>query len=82
MVLFNLGNNDVAFFQDKNVRRALMAGLNRQWMVDNLLQGQGIVADSPLLPLTWAYYNGAEQIGFDPDTAVAGTESCRLRSPS
>ncbi len=71
MVLFNLGNNDVAFFQDKNVRRALMAGLNRQWMVDNLLQGQGIVADSPLLPLTWAYYSGVEHIGFDPDTAIA-----------
>jgi peptide/nickel transport system substrate-binding protein len=71
MVLFNLDNNDVAFFQDKSVRRALMAGLNRQWMVDNLLQGQGVVANSPLLPLTWAYYSGVEHIGFDPDTAIA-----------
>jgi peptide/nickel transport system substrate-binding protein len=70
MVLFNLANNDVPFLQDKNIRRALMVGLNRQWMVDNLLQGQGIVADSPLLPLTWAYYNGVEHIGFDPETAV------------
>jgi peptide/nickel transport system substrate-binding protein len=71
MVLFNLGNNDVSFFQDKNVRRALMAGLNRQWMVDNLLQGQAIVADSPLLPQTWAYYDGVEHIGFDTDSAVS-----------
>lgn len=71
MVLFNLGNNDVPFFQDKNIRLALMSGLNRQWMVDNLLQGQGIVADSPLLPLTWAYYDGVPQIGFDPDTAAS-----------
>jgi len=70
MVLFNLGNNDVSFFQDKNIRRALMTGLNRQWIVDNLLQGQAIVADSPLLPLTWAYYDGVEHIGFDPDLAV------------
>jgi len=70
MILFNLGNNDVPFFQDKKIRRALMTGLNRQWMVDYLLQGQAVVADSPLLPLTWAYYDGVEHIGFDPDTAV------------
>jgi len=71
MVLFNLGNNDVPFFQEKNIRRALMAGLNRQWMVDGLLQGQAVVADSPLLPQTWAYYDGVERIGFDTDVAVA-----------
>ena len=70
MVLFNLGNNDVQFFQDKIIRRALMVGLNRQWMVDYILQGQAVVAESPLLPQTWAYYDGVERIGFDPDTAV------------
>ena len=71
LILFNLGNNDVAFFQDKKVRRALMAGLNRQLMVDSVLQGQAVVADSPLVPLSWAYYNGVEHIPFDPDTATS-----------
>jgi len=70
LVLFNLGNNDVPFLQDKNIRRALMAGLNRQWMVDHLLLGQAVVADSPILPQTWAYYDGVEHIGFDADSAV------------
>jgi peptide/nickel transport system substrate-binding protein len=70
MVIFNLGNNDVPFFQDKKIRRALMTGLNRQWMVDYLLQGQAVVADSPILPQTWAYYDGVEHIGFDTETAV------------
>jgi peptide/nickel transport system substrate-binding protein len=70
MILLNLGNNDVPFLQDKNIRRALLSGLNRQWMVDNLLQGQAVVANSPILPLTWAYYDGVEQIGFDPDIAI------------
>ncbi len=82
MVLFNLANNDVPFFQDKNVRLALMDGLNRQWMVDNLLQGQGIVADSPLLPLTWAYYNGVEHIPFDPDAAVSGLKTAGYVLPA
>lgn len=71
LVLFNLGNNDVPFLQDKNIRRALMAGLNRQWMVDHLLLGQAVVADSPILPQTWAYYDGVEHIGFDADSAVS-----------
>jgi peptide/nickel transport system substrate-binding protein len=70
MILFNLGDNDVSFLQDKNVRRALMTGLNRQWMVDHILQGQAVVADSPLLPQTWAYYDGVEHIGFDLETAI------------
>ena len=75
MVYFNLGNNDVAFFQEKVIRRALMKGLNRQWMVDNLLQGQAQVADTPLLPLTWAYYEGVEHISFDQDQAISDLKS-------
>jgi peptide/nickel transport system substrate-binding protein len=75
MVLFNLGNNDVPFFQDKNVRLALMAGLNRQWMVDYLYQGQAVVADSPILPQTWAYYDGVEHIDYDQDAAVNSLKS-------
>jgi peptide/nickel transport system substrate-binding protein len=71
MVLFNLGNNDVPFFQDKIVRRALMTGLNRQWMLDTVLQGQAVVADSPLLPQTWAYFDGVEHIAYDSDSAVS-----------
>ena len=49
-------------------------------MVDKLLQGQGIVADSPILPGTWAYYDGITHIGFDPDAAIARTEDRRLCS--
>jgi peptide/nickel transport system substrate-binding protein len=71
MIFFNLGNKQLPFFQDKNVRNALLLGLNRQWMVDKLLEGQGIVADSPILPGTWAYYDGVAHVGFDPDAAVA-----------
>jgi peptide/nickel transport system substrate-binding protein len=71
LILLNLGDNQLPFFQDKQIRTALMLDLNRQWMVDNLLQGQGIIADSPILPGTWAYYDGVEHVGFDPDAAVA-----------
>jgi peptide/nickel transport system substrate-binding protein len=71
LILFNLGNSEVAFLQDKNIRRALMTGLNRQWLVDKILQGQAVVANSPLLPQTWGYYDGVEKIDFDTDLAVS-----------
>jgi peptide/nickel transport system substrate-binding protein len=71
LIMLNLGDKQIPFFQEKNIRRALLLALNRQWMVDKLLQGQGIVANSPILPGTWAYYDGNSQAGFDPDSAVA-----------
>ena len=71
MVLLNLGDDQLPFFQDKKVRNALMLGLNRQWMVDSLLQGQGVVADGPILPGTWAYYDGIPHIDFDADASIA-----------
>jgi peptide/nickel transport system substrate-binding protein len=69
LILFNLKNDTVPFLQDKNIRRALLVGLNRQRMVDTVLNGQGVVADSPLLSGTWAYYNGVAHVEFDPSMA-------------
>ncbi len=69
MVLFNLKSQDAPFLQDVNVRRALLQGLNRQKIVDTLLQGQAVVADGPILPDTWAYYNNLKRVEFDPDSA-------------
>jgi peptide/nickel transport system substrate-binding protein len=43
-VLFNLNNPEVAFLQNAKVRRALMLGINRPYIVNKLLQG-------PFLPM-------------------------------
>ena len=71
LIYLNLANNDVKFFEDQTVRRALMTGLNRQWIVDKLLGGQAILADGPVFPGTWAYYDGIEHIAYDPQAATA-----------
>ncbi len=68
-VLFNLNNPDVAFLQNANVRRALMLGLNRSVIVNKFLQGQAIIANSPILPSSWAYYDGTERFEYDPEAA-------------
>ena len=69
MVIFNLNNPEIPFFKDKIVRQALMKGLNRQWIVDRILGGQAIVANGPIMPGTWAYYNGLDQMDYDVDVA-------------
>lgn len=75
LVLFNLKNDDVPFFQDAKVRSALMDGLNRQWIVDHVLDGQAIVANSPLFPDSWAYYSEISKVSFDPTAAAAALKN-------
>jgi peptide/nickel transport system substrate-binding protein len=71
LVYLNLDDEKLSYFQDVSVRRALLMGTNRQWIQDRLLGSQAIIADGPILPGTWAYYDGIEHMGYDPDAAIA-----------
>jgi peptide/nickel transport system substrate-binding protein len=71
IVFLNLNNPAVAFLQNRTVRQALMLGLNRKAIVSRILQGQAIIADGPILPGSWAYYEALERIDYDPDAAVS-----------
>ncbi|MBE0687911.1 MAG: peptide ABC transporter substrate-binding protein [Anaerolineaceae bacterium] len=70
LIFFNLKNQEVPFFQDVNIRKALLSGLNRQKMVDKIFNSQAIIADGPILPGTWAYYDGIKSVEFDPTIAT------------
>ena len=62
---------DNAPFNDVNVRRALKYGINRQEMVDKILQGHGAVGnDTPIGPANQDYHADMEQLEFDPDKAA------------
>ena len=69
-VLFNLNRPEVAFLQDPKVRRALMLGLNRPYIINTFLQGQAVITDGPILPGSWAYYDGIQHFEYDPDEAI------------
>ena len=69
-VLFNLGNPEVAFLQNASVRRALMLATNRPYIINTLLTGQAVLTDGPILPGSWAYYDGSERYEYDPDESV------------
>ncbi len=71
LVLFNLKDQERAYFQEPEVRKALYMALNRQFMVDRILNGQAILADGPIFPGTWAYYEGTARTPYDPARAEA-----------
>ncbi|GAB1469819.1 peptide ABC transporter substrate-binding protein [Chloroflexota bacterium] len=70
LIFLNLNNPSVGFLQDAKVRRALMLGVNRTVIVSHILKGQAIIADSPILPGSWAYYNEIEKFPYDPEAAI------------
>ena len=82
IVLLNLDNSSVPFFQDIELRKALMLGLNRQWMIDEYLNGQAYVADGPILPGTWAYNPGMSTYSFNIDQGITLLKNAGYSIPS
>lgn len=70
MVLLNLQNAEAIFFQDQRVRQALLYGLDRQGLVDTVLDGQGLVIHSPIMPQSWAYDTTVEPYPYDLERAI------------
>ena len=54
-VYFNLSSPTAPFLTDKRVRQALSLALDRPRLIDEALNGQGVPADGPFMPSTWAY---------------------------
>ncbi|MGE5073069.1 MAG: ABC transporter substrate-binding protein, partial [Anaerolineae bacterium] len=54
-----------------NVRKALLMGMNRNYIISAFLKGEAIVADGPILAGSWAHYNGLKRVDYDPEGAVS-----------
>lgn len=67
---YQLDPSKTDLFQEKAVRQALLYGLDRQAIVDSVLFGQGVVANS-IFPLpSWAYDpEGNPEYKYDPSKA-------------
>ena len=70
MILLNLQDQELLFFQERETRQALLYGLNRPALVASVLKGQGTVAHSPISPSSWAFFGEQHQYGYDPSLAV------------
>lgn len=67
-LFFNLRN---PLFQRHDIREALLVGLDRQEVVNEVLQGQGVVADAFLMPTHWAYTADLPTYPYDIEAANA-----------
>jgi len=82
LVLLNLKNPGLPFFQSKLVRRALLYAIDRQEVVDRVLDGQGLIAHSPILPESWAHDDGVARYEYDPERAKGLLMEAGWRTPT
>lgn len=82
MVLLNLDNAEVPFLGEVELRKALLYGINRQYLVDHINQGQAIIADGPIFPKTWAYYDNLPPYLYDSELAVEMIKDLGYTYPS
>ncbi len=55
VLIFNWQRDSVAFFREQRVRIGLQTGLDRSSIIERYLSGAAVLADSPLIPGSWAY---------------------------
>jgi peptide/nickel transport system substrate-binding protein len=67
-VFFNLRNS---ILQDRRVRQALLYAVNRDAIIEDVVQGAGVRADSPLLPGSWADSGALRRYNADLGAAAA-----------
>ncbi len=69
MIFLNHANADKPFLKDENIRKALMHAINRQGIVDQVLKGQAVLTEGPIMSNSWAFYPNLEPWKYDPDLA-------------
>jgi peptide/nickel transport system substrate-binding protein len=70
IAFLNLKRESLPFLQVKEVRQSLLYGLDRQELIEDVLGGQGLLADSPVLPILWAYDPAVRHYAHDPERAI------------
>ena len=72
-------NSKRAPFDKPIVRRALNYAIDRQRLLDNILQGRGIASTGPLWPKHWAYDHTITPYAYDSTLARSLLETAGLR---
>ncbi len=79
LIFLNLSK---APFLDKNVRQALLYALDRKHLISDLLQGEGVIASSPIDSDSWAYNSIVNPYAFDVEKSKALLEAAGWRDPT
>jgi peptide/nickel transport system substrate-binding protein len=63
-------NQKNPIFKDVSVRSALLAGIDRTKVLQNAVNGLGIVVDGPILPYSWAFNSGVQNDAYSKEKAM------------
>jgi len=69
LIFLNTGDPSLPFFQEVEVRKALLLALDRQRVIDEALDGQALVANSPIYFNSWASDPATPQVAQDVEQA-------------
>jgi len=72
-------NNTIAPLNDKRFRQALMYGIDRQFIMDKILFGQGVLATGPIHPDIRFYSADVPQYTLDQKKAIALLDDMGLK---
>jgi len=75
LYVFIAWNNADPLFADRDVRRALTLGIDRQAIVDTILGDYGRVCVSPIISSIWAHDRSLKPLPYDPAEARRILES-------
>jgi peptide/nickel transport system substrate-binding protein len=81
-VIYNWQREEVKFFRDFRMRQALLRSVNRQALVNQFLGGRAVLADSPILPSSWAYKQGVICPSYDPNAAKTLLTQVQVQPPA
>ncbi len=78
VLIYNWERGAIRFVRNPRVRLALAHAVDRAGLVARTLDGRAILADSPLLPTSWAYVPGLAWPAYDLAQARAMMETASL----
>lgn len=62
-------NTNVDILSDKNVRQAVLLGINRDMIIERFLSGYGMSRDLPINPTSYLYNNNIMIYAYNPERA-------------
>lgn len=74
-VIYNWANNNVPFFRDVRFRQALARSVDRAALVTQFMADRAVIADTPILPSSWAYAREISCPSYDPSAPEAAARS-------
>lgn len=69
LIFLNTQHNAKEYLGSKTFRQALMFAINRQWIINTVMEGQALPAVGPIMPGTWAHSKSLQSFPFNRERA-------------